>query len=228
MTVKLLLITTVLLALSTNLVKADIINGTFDSDLSSWNTSIGDGNAEKVENGMLALTETNGFFPSGVIQGDDFSFSFANSLLIANNTESLSFRVRVESENDQTGEMGVIDDILRVSIFDSIDFNLDLELLYGAGSPITNVFQTVTIDITTFVSRNVAIAFEVLPGIESTTSLGNGLTSTFFIDNVQFNTASSPVSSPSSLIMICLALALLFGKKYLIAFTERKVAGGRS
>ena len=203
--IKYLLIFTILL-LSNNSIASLITNGEFQNNINGWHTS---GNVSVVSDNVVLKTDV-GYSPfntSILAQGDDGTFSFLEPITLTSDIKWLTFDIKVNVFDDffESG-LSTFDDVLRINLYDELDFSGASDLLFSSDnySFLNTEWQTLQLDVGTLSGRSIALSFELFDE-------NNQLDSIFELDNISFlgTAVSTPVSEPSTFLLLFMAIALI-------------------
>lgn len=192
--------------LSNNTIAGLIANGDFQDNLQQWNVS---GNVSAIDNSARLATGV-GYSPledTHLMQGDDGTFSFFDPILLTNDIKWLTFDVKAEFFDDflESG-LSAFSDILRINLYDELDFTGASDLLFSSGSDflVSNQWQTFQLDVSALEGRSIALSFDLLDE-------NNKRDAIFQLDNIAFsaNAVITPVPEPSTFILFTIAAIFL-------------------
>lgn len=188
---------------------ADIVNGTFDSDLSGWATVENNGSAawnSVDQTAELTTGEGVSLFSVMMIQGDDGSLtSFADPLDITADNDWLKFDAvfsLLDADSFESGGL-VGSDYLEVAFYDSTNWWL------LATVDATTLDTSFSIPMTGFQGLSVALSFELYDD-------DDGFNSKVVLDNIRFEGEPdpSPVPEPPVIwLLLTGAMAVLLRKR---------------
>jgi len=197
--------------LSNNTIAGLIANGDFQDGLQQWYSS---GNISVIDNSAQLATNV-GYSPFDdvtLIQGDDGTFSFFDPILLTNDIKWLTFDIKAEFFDDllESG-LSTFSDVLRINLYDELDFTGASDLLFSSGSDflVSNQWQIIQLDVSDLAGRSIALSFDLLDE-------NNKRDAIFQLDNIAFsaNAVSTPVPEPSTFILFTIAAIFLRNCKH--------------
>ena len=184
---------------------ASIVNGSFDSDLSSWST-VTAGGTVVWNNGSAVLTTGNtaSYTSALLVQGDDGFFNFPAPIHIDATDNRLNFDASFSTSLNlaETGA-SILSDYLQVILYDANN---------SSGNYILADIDTFTpntsfsIDLAAYTGLTVALSFELR-------NFDDGYTSQVVLDNIGFSSIVSAIPEPNSILLLSSGLLGLMVKR---------------
>ncbi len=179
---------------------AVLVNGDFSAGLTGWTSLTDNGTVTTVGGeGILETGTGTSLFSAELVQGDDGSFGFATALSLPADIVALEFDATFTDLGAEAEDAapGLFVDALDVSVFDSLDFSLDL-IFTDVLTALSPGPDSISLNVSSLAGRDVAVFFTLRDEIDNRNSR-------VAIDNVQF-VAAVPAPAPGTVVLLTAGL----------------------